>query len=158
MWPTCARVLLVTRAWLVPETGQGRFVLPLNHPQPSILDVRMKCLIRYYCLEWAYQVPRGKYGWNLVFSESQKYLSYLKRKSKLRKKTANGVSVGFYVAISILLYYLLQGVSRHISLSLPSYFLKCCVSKNHSSSGACTMSALGMMVMVGSPTITQRTR
>lgn len=166
MWPKCARVLLVTRAWLVPEAGQGRFALSLNHPQPSILNVRMKCLLgttvwnkHTKCQDenssmpgnWSSQEVRNTW---VILKES---LNSERRQLMCIKKFF-GFSVGFYVAILIPSYEFLQRVSRHISLWLPRYLKKCCVTKNHSYSGACTMGAPGMTAMVGSPTIAQRTR
>lgn len=49
------------------------------------------------------------------------------------------ISVGFFGATSIPFHYFLQRVPSDISLCLPRYLKKYCVTKNYSYSGACTM-------------------
>lgn len=146
MWPKCTRVLLGVRAGLIPRMRQWKSAFPLHPPMAFNSGCGNEVSSRYCCVILTYQGPRGKCAWNLILSGNQKYLSELKTKSKL-KKTAdvhnnflgNDLSVGFNGAISNPFHYFLQRFSRDLSLRLPRYLKKYCVTKNHSHSGACTM-------------------
>ena len=66
-----------------------KVALPRNPPPAFNSRCGNETSMRLHCLLWAYQGPKWKCAWNLVFSESQKYLSYLERKPKLSSKAAD---------------------------------------------------------------------